>query len=103
MDPADAEMIKQADDIAGNGAGIVAGRGPRRFAEAAEIGRDDAIAPGEIRDDATPRVPALRPAVEEDDRLAIGRSRLDPVQRDLANRRALVTERWVAGHDSRPA
>ena len=53
-------------------------------AEAAQVGRDHAVVLGERRDLVAPLVPVLRPAVQEQDRVGVGRRR--PRRRASAGR-----------------
>ena len=73
-DPLEPEPVEERDDVGRElGLQVAAARriGP---AEAAQVGAEDPVARAERADQPPPRVPVLRPAVEEDERLGIDRS-----------------------------
>jgi len=84
-------VVHQAPDVLRDRLLVVAVRWPRRVAEAAKVGRDDAVARGQPRNDVPPHVPGLRPAMQQDD----GRSptRRNVVQPNLADIGVCVLER----------
>jgi hypothetical protein len=77
---------------------VVAGR-RRRPAPAAQVGRDDAVALGQLRDQVPPGPPVLRPAVQEQQ----GRpaARFGDMQPDLAEIDVAVPDPGHFGHRHR--
>jgi len=64
-------LMHEQPNIIGHGFLVIAGRGPRRIAEAAQVGRDQRELVREQRHQTPPFVPGLRPSMQQDDRRAI--------------------------------
>ncbi len=75
--------VEQGDDVGCHRLLPIAARRGVGAAEAAQVGADQAEAPREQRDQAPPLPPALRPAVQEEERPA--RSRLGDVEAQIAD------------------
>src|SRR5829696_6113390 len=78
MGPGEAEGVQQADRVAGEPGGAVAGAGRLAPAEAAQVGHEQAVVAVEPLDDPAPAPPVLWPAMEQQHRRA--RARLGHMQ-----------------------
>ena len=72
LDAIEVEGVEHGEDVGGEVLLGVAEAGRVGPAEAAEVEGDDAVVLGELRHEVAPLVAVLRPAVEEEDGVAVG-------------------------------
>jgi hypothetical protein len=71
LDAIEAERVEDGEDVGGEVLFVVAEPGRVGPAEAAQVQRDDAVVGGQGWDDVAPQVVMLRPAVQEEDWVAV--------------------------------